>query len=201
MAQYPVKPSISAIFYIATSAVLGCLHKAKTRLSGRGLVLSRFVACCCVALAMAWARSRRWCWPAPAARCAGAGVCAFRNQSKLKSCEVPNRAPAPRVAQTAGKYLCAAISRPPAQRCNAGFVGLQARLQNVAFGVYPAVNRRLLTTSFDAYRLAYRSLRTASKVRFRCYSGRYSRCYALSAKCGFSVNRPVNHPEKYGFAC
>ena len=35
MAQYPVKPSISAIFYIATSAVLGCLHKAKTRLNGR----------------------------------------------------------------------------------------------------------------------------------------------------------------------
>lgn len=35
MAQYPVKPSISAIFYIATSAVLGCLHKAKTRSNGR----------------------------------------------------------------------------------------------------------------------------------------------------------------------
>ena len=66
--------------------------------------------------------------------------------------------------------------------------------------IFLSVNRRLLTTSFDAYRLAYRSLRTASKVRFRCYSGRYSRCYALSAKCGFSVNRPVNHPEKYAFA-
>ena len=59
-----------------------------------------------------------------------------------------------------------AISAPPAQRCNAGFVGLQARLQNVAFGVYQAVNRRLLTASFDAYRLAYRALRTSSMLAY-----------------------------------
>lgn len=36
--------------------------------------------------------------------------------------------------------------------------------QNVAFGVYQAVYRRLLTTSFDAYRLAYRSLRTSGSM-------------------------------------
>ncbi len=34
-----------------------------------------------------------------------------------------------------------AISAPPAQRCNAGFVGLQARLQNVGFGVYQLAYR------------------------------------------------------------
>ena len=34
-----------------------------------------------------------------------------------------------------------AISAPPAQRCNAGFVGLQARLQNVGFGAYQLAYR------------------------------------------------------------
>ena len=47
-----------------------------------------------------------------------------------------------------------------------GYRATGYRRQNVAFGVYQAVNRRLLTASFDAYRLAYRALRTSSMLAY-----------------------------------
>lgn len=63
-----------------------------------------------------------------------------------------------------------------------------------------AANQSRANRRFRAYRLAYRSLRTASKVRFCCYAGVTATVTRSPAKCAFSVNRPVNHPEKCAFA-
>ena len=87
---------------------------------------------------------------------------------------------------TSGSMACSSCTScrqpdgPPAARWRAGQRQLEAALrgyrlgyratgyrrQNVAFGVYQAVNRRLLTASFDAYRLAYRALRTSSMLAY-----------------------------------
>ena len=63
-----------------------------------------------------------------------------------------------------------------------------------------AANQSRANRRFRAHRLAHQLDAHRFKGTVLLLRGCYSHCYALSAKCGFSVNRPVNHPEKYAFA-